>query len=95
MKRLTEEELLKELLPEDSKNFPVGEGVQVIRGRTLTRTGDWFKAIVLVDSQGKKQIRLYGWQRNKEGVYKTRQKFNISPGYASIVKDILEAFSSE
>ena len=92
---MTEEEL-KELLPEGPENFPVGEGVNVLCGRTLTRMGAWHKAIVLVaDNRGKKQIRLYGWQKNKEGEFKMRQKFNISPGYANIIKEVLETFSGE
>lgn len=95
MKSLAEEEMLKDLLPEGPENFPVGEGVNVLRGRTLTKMGDWHKAIVLVDNRGRKQIRLYGWQKNKEGEYKTRQKFNISSGYAGIIKDVLDTFSGE
>lgn len=95
MNSLAEEDVLKDLLPDGPEKFPVGEGVKVLRGRTLTQMGDWHKAIVLIDNRGKKQIRLYGWQRNKQGEYKVRQKFNISPGYAKIIKDVLDTFAGE
>ena len=95
MNSLAEEELLKDLMPESPERFPVGEGVNVIRGRTLTQMGDWHKAIVLIDTRGKKQVRLYGWHKNKQGEYKVRQKFNISPGYANIIKDILDEFAGD
>jgi len=95
VKNLAEDEMLAALLPEGPEKFPVGEGVKVVRGRTLTQMGDWHKAIVLVDNRGKKQVRLYGWQRNKEGQYKMRQKFNISPGYSSVIREVLEAFEGD
>ncbi|MHA2501344.1 MAG: hypothetical protein ACXAE3_00535 [Candidatus Kariarchaeaceae archaeon] len=81
---------LKELLPE-TEGFPTGDGVKLIRGKTLTKTPQWLKAILLVDTGGKEQIRLYGWQLIK-GEYKVRQKFNISHGYSAEVAEILMAF---
>ena len=83
-------EELKELLPE-TEGFPTGQGIKVLRGKTLTKTPQWLKAIVLTESRGKEQIRLYGWQKI-EGEYKVRQKFNISHGYSDKVAEILMAF---
>jgi hypothetical protein len=89
---MTEFKLLKKILDEDSSNFPAK--VPVICGKTLSRTSNWLKAIVLVKAKfgnsERYQIRLYGWQKNKEGVWKQRQKFNISA--ASYVGDIINAF---
>ena len=85
---------LKSLLPE-TEGFPVGSGLKVLRGKTLTKTTSWWKAVVLVETSGKKQVRLYGWQKNKEGVYKVRQKFNISRGYSTRLARVLKAFALE
>lgn len=89
------EKTLEELLPEEPENFPVGEGVTVLRGKTLAKTGQWLKAILLTESGNKKQLRLYGWQKNKEGQYKNRQKFNISQGYMQLLSNIMLAFLEE
>lgn len=84
---------LEELLPE-TEGFPTGEGIKIIRGKTLVKTGSWLKAILLVEVSDKKQIRLYGWQKNKADEWKLRQKFNISKGYSETLASILVAFHS-
>ena len=43
------EKTLEELLPEGPENFPVGKGVTVLRGKTLAKTGQWLKAILLTE----------------------------------------------
>ena len=84
---------IDELLTE-TEGFPAtGTGITIIRGKTLAKTGSWHKAVVLVETSGKKQIRLYGWQKNKEGEWKLRQKFNISKGYSVNLAEILIAFN--
>lgn len=83
---------LEDLLP-NTDEFPVGNGIKVIRGRILAKTGQWLKAILLVEVQGKKQLRFYGWQKDKEGNYKNRQKFNVSKGYADDIAEIMMSFS--
>lgn len=85
---------LSELLPEPPSNFPTGEGIKVLRGRTLTKFGDWHKAILLIEIDGVKKLRLYGWQK-RNGKYKVRQKFNISVGYAEIIMMVTGTFISE
>jgi hypothetical protein len=85
---------LVELMPEHPENFPTGPTVKVLRGRTLTKFGNWFKAIVLVDVNGHKKVRLYGWQK-VDGVYKQRQKFTISHGFSENITLILDAYINE
>ncbi|MHA2297580.1 MAG: hypothetical protein ACXAEU_04115 [Candidatus Hodarchaeales archaeon] len=85
---------LEKLLP-DTEGFPVGTGIKIIRGKVLAKTSTWLKAVTLVETGGKRQIRLYGWQKDKEGNYKVRQKFNISRGYSSSLARILKAFALE
>ena len=82
---------LEDLLP-TTEGYPVGEGIKVLRGKTLAKTAQWLKALLLVEIQGKKQLRFYGWQKNKEGEYKNRQKFNVSKGYAGTIAEIMLAF---
>ena len=72
-------DLLKGVLPEKGETFPTK--VTALAGKTLVHTGSWWKAIVLVQTEyGEKkiQLRLYGWQRNKNKEWKKRQQFNIS-----------------
>lgn len=89
---MKEFKILKQLLNEEGKNFPAK--VEVICGKTLTKTRGWFKAILLIKTKfgdkEKFQLRLYGWQKNKAGVWKQRQKFNISP--AGYIVDLLHIF---
>ncbi len=86
---------LDELLTEPPETFPSKSKIKILRGRTLAKTGTWHKAIVLVDLDGKTQLRLYGWNKNKEDVWKVRQKFNISKGYAAKIAHILDVFATE
>lgn len=89
-----------ELLNESPDSFPVGQGVDVIGGKTISKTRNWWKAILLVKtrfgSREQHQIRLYGWQKNKNDEYKLRQKYNIS-ATASIgyLIDVLQMFTEE
>ena len=85
---------LHELLTDDIEEFPVSKTIKVVAGKRLAKTASWLKAIVLVETGGgKHQIRLYGWQKNKAGEWKVRQKFNISKGYADKLSQICLAFS--
>lgn len=85
---------LHELLTDDIEEFPVSKTIKVVAGKRLAKTASWLKAIVLVETGGgKHQIRLYGWQKNKAGEWKVRQKFNISKGYAEKLSQICLAFS--
>ena len=86
--------VLRALLPEDGEKFPAK--VKVIAGKTLSKTGRWWKAILLVAVGNKIQLRFYGWQKNKEGLFKQRQKFNISPaGYLGDIISLLTVYLRE
>jgi hypothetical protein len=88
--------LLEILLPHGPSKFPTpGQGIEILRGRLLTQTPTWKKAIVWVRvtyrGQTQQQLRLIGWARNKQGQWKVRQKFNISPArYAMDLIDVLQ-----
>ncbi|MHA2224112.1 MAG: hypothetical protein ACXAC8_02835 [Candidatus Hodarchaeales archaeon] len=84
---------LTELLTDNIEEFPVSKSIKLLAAKRLAKTAQWLKAICLVETGGKQQIRLYGWQKNKAGEWKVRQKFNISKGYAEKLSLILSAFS--
>ena len=97
--RMPEFALLKQLLNEEGKTFP--PKLEVVCGKTLVKTGTWWKAILLVKvkygEKEKYQLRLYGWQwSKKDNRYKNRQKFNISPArYLGEVISALQVFMQE
>ncbi|UCE14396.1 MAG: hypothetical protein JSV04_04270 [Candidatus Heimdallarchaeota archaeon] len=93
LKRNEPEMSLQELLTDDIDEFPVSKTIKVIAGKKLAKTAQWLKAIVLIETGGRHQIRLYGWQKNKAGEWKVRQKFNISQGYSEKLSQICHAFS--
>ena len=83
------------MLDEPGDTFPKRSKLEITRGKTLAKTPTWHKAAVLVEVGGKWQLRLLGWQLNKEGEWRLRQKFNISQGYAAQLAEILESFAME
>jgi hypothetical protein len=89
------EKALDEILNEPAESFPSKSSIKILRGKTLAKTSTWHKAVVLVDVDGKKQLRFYGWNKNKENVWKVRQKFNVAKGYAVKIAHILDVFATE
>jgi len=86
---------LSTLLDESGDSFPRRSALKILRGKTLTKTPSWHKAIVLVELTKGSQLRLVGWQLNKDGEWRMRQKFNISKGYALNIAEVCEAFANE
>ena len=72
--------------------------LKVIKGMTLYKGGDWWKAIVLIKDEtfGEKyQLRFYGWKKIN-GEYRVKQKFNISASnYIGEILKILQAFAED
>lgn len=96
---MNELKILQEILNENPASFPFYPTIKVLGVRTITRTRNWIKAISLIDSSRNKepkyQLRLYGWQKNKKGEYKVRQKFNISQSaYVGLLIFVLNHFIS-
>ena len=85
---------LKEILTDPIEEFPVSKTLKLVAAKRLAKTSSWLKAICLIElAGGKHQIRLYGWQKNKAGEWKVRQKFNCSQGYSGKLSTIFQAFS--
>ncbi len=86
---------LSTLLDEPGDSFPHRSKLKILRGKTLTKTPNWHKAIILIEQAKGQQLRLVGWQRNKEGEWRIRQKFNIAKGYALEIAEACEAYANE
>lgn len=86
---------LATLLDESGESFPSRSELKIIRGKTLTKTPSWHKAIVLIEQDVGQRLRLVGWQRNKDGEWRIRQKFNIAKGYALEIAAACEAYAND
>lgn len=56
--------------------FPVDEELDIIDGVTQYKTGDWWKAVVLYEGYGRREIAVYLWMQ-KEGEWRRKQKYKI------------------
>jgi len=59
-----------------SEDFPVSEKLKVVHGKTLYKTDQWWSAVVLLESFGRKQIAVYLWSK-RDKKWKRRQKFVV------------------
>lgn len=90
---------LRTLLPERT-GFPTT--VPVVAAKTLyKRERNWWKAFLLVEpayqGQGRRQLRLYGWQWSKKaGAWKLKQKYNFPRGRPlRFIITVLETFAGK
>jgi hypothetical protein len=65
--------------PEKWPAFEDEEGhIKVLDGKTLSKGNGWWSAVLLVDTYGKVQVKLYLWQqreqKDKPGVYQWKRK---------------------
>ncbi len=56
--------------------LPISEKLTVLDSVILYKTSNWWSAVALIDSFGRKQIATYLWL-NKDGTWKRQQKFVI------------------
>ena len=70
-------------MEEHFKELPVSDYYRswVVDFRTISRTGSWWTAVVLLKNPDKPKptMALYKWQRTN-GDWKQRSKFNINSG---------------
>lgn len=58
------------------ESFPAHEALRVVKGRTIYKTDRWWKAILLTEAFGRRQVSVYLWQ-NRNGVWKRKQKYTV------------------
>jgi hypothetical protein len=61
----------------DERKFPVHEVIKVIEGVNIYRTEKWWKAALLTESYGKRQVTVYQWLKRDEQ-WKRKQKMSIT-----------------
>jgi hypothetical protein len=57
--------------------FPVHEVIKVVEGINIYKTEKWWKAALLTESYGKRQVTVYQWLKRDEQ-WKRRQKMSIT-----------------
>ena len=56
--------------------FPVHKSLKVIRGETIFKTNDWWKAVVISEGYRGKEVSIYLWKK-KGDAWKRQQKYTI------------------
>jgi hypothetical protein len=87
--------------PTPSEKFPAFEdeegNIKVLEGKTLSKNGGWWSAILLVDTYHKIQVKWYLWQQRTDKtsgqlVWKRKQSFTINPFNWEDCKKITDEF---
>lgn len=58
------------------KKYPVHEVIKVLQGIDIYKTKKWWKAALLTESYGKRQVTIYQWVKSEEK-WKRKQKMSI------------------
>lgn len=59
------------------QTWPVHEVIQVVRGVDIYKSDKWWKAALLTESHGRRQVAIYQW-RKSEDKWKRKQKLSIA-----------------
>lgn len=83
----------------ETEHFPAFQdeegNIKVLEGKTLSKGNGWWSAVLLVDTYGKVQCKIYLWQqRTKDGIsqWKRKQSFTINPFNWPDTKKIVDEF---
>ena len=58
------------------EKIPISEFYKVVDSMTIFKNKNWWEAVVVFESYGKKSIGMYLWQK-KQDVWKRKHKFNV------------------
>ena len=61
---------------QETEKVPVSEVITVLVQRTISKSGNWWSAVVKGEQFGKVKTFLYLWHK-EEGKWKRKQKFTI------------------
>jgi hypothetical protein len=64
-------------IEQNEQKFPVHEVIKVIRGVNIYKSEKWWKAALLTENYGKRQVAVYQWIK-KESQWKRKQKMSIA-----------------
>jgi len=58
------------------EKLPISEFYKVVDSVTIFKNKNWWEAIVIFESYGKRSIGMYLWQKRQEA-WKRKHKFNV------------------
>ncbi|HVP16938.1 MAG TPA: hypothetical protein VMT42_06200 [candidate division Zixibacteria bacterium] len=58
------------------EKLPISEFYKVVDSVTIFKNKNWWEAIVIFESYGKRSIGMYLWQKRQD-VWKRKHKFNV------------------
>jgi hypothetical protein len=58
------------------EKLPISEFYRVVDSVTIFKSKSWWDAIVVFESNGKRSIGMYLWQK-KQDIWKRKHKFNV------------------
>ena len=61
---------------ETNEKLPISEFYKVVDSVTIFKNRNWWEAIVVFESYGKRSIGMYLWQKRQD-VWKRKHKFNV------------------
>jgi len=67
---------LKCMSDKTDEKLPISEFYKVVDYVTIFKSKSWWEAIVVFESNGKRSIGLYLWQK-KADIWKRKHKFNV------------------
>ena len=62
---------------EEAEKYPVHDIIKVVHGIDIYRTKKWWKAVLLTESYGRRQVTIYQWIK-KDDKWKRKQKMSIT-----------------
>jgi hypothetical protein len=67
---------LERMSDKTEEKLPISEFYKVVDSVTIFKNKNWWEAIVVFESYGKRSIGMYLWQK-REDVWKRKHKFNV------------------
>jgi hypothetical protein len=58
------------------EKLPISEFYKVVDSVTIFKSKSWWESIVVFESNGKRSIGMYLWQK-KQDIWKRKHKFNV------------------
>ena len=58
------------------EKLPISEFYKVVDSVTIFKNKNWWEAIVVFESYGKRSIGMYLWQKRQD-IWKRKHKFNV------------------
>jgi hypothetical protein len=67
---------LERMSDKTEEKLPISEFYKVVDSVTIFKNKNWWEAIVVFESYGKRSIGMYLWQK-REDIWKRKHKFNV------------------